>query len=111
MRSVAENHIPEEIKFFSGPVFSIKIRKGKQTTGLYFLYSNNDLVYIGKTKFLYSRIDFHLKDKVFDACYFIRMDESLLMDEESRLILKHKPKYNLSHNLKNYHLTRELQEK
>lgn len=63
---------------------------------IYFLVSNNNLVYVGKSNNnVLGRINSHLDDKIFDEVFYIALYSSELMDEyEKRYIIKYKPKHN-----------------
>ena len=67
--------------------------------GLYFLYNNGELVYIGvSTKNIYSRIQSHLNDKEFDSYTWCATEDKNILKElcelESVLIKKYKPIHN-----------------
>ena len=66
--------------------------------GIYFLYKNSQLVYIGKTKNLYQRLNDHLKNdnKIFDTYKFIEItnNETNIVEIETFFIQKFQPLYN-----------------
>lgn len=67
------------------------------TTYLYALYYKEELVYVGITKKLKSRIQYHKRSKkLFDNYKVLSMfnDRFMALKEENNLIIKHKPKYN-----------------
>ena len=64
---------------------------------VYHLLYEEEIVYVGSTINLYSRISSHLNsDKVFDRCLYYPTDYSNLEEEEAIQILNLKPKYNKS---------------
>lgn len=81
-----------------------KIKKIKITSnkGIYFLYDNDTIVYIGKSKNLASRILAHTDDgvKIFNSykILIIPKNENLTMIEKF-YIEKYKPKYNKNCNI------------
>lgn len=63
--------------------------------GVYALYHNEKVVYIGKSKNIKNRIVSHKKDKIFDFVKsIIFKDENLVNLYEPYLIQKYQPKYN-----------------
>ena len=50
--------------------------------GVYFLYKNDELVYIGSSKNILERIPKHLKDKDFNFYKYIEVKEGLKVGEE-----------------------------
>lgn len=64
-------------------------------TGVYFLFKDKNLVYVGKTTKGIKRI-FQHDDKEFDGYYFVDVPPDELSYTEKELILKYKPRYNLS---------------
>jgi excinuclease UvrABC nuclease subunit len=77
--------------------------------GIYFLYDNEELVYIGHSKRIPMRICEHLSnlngcDKEFTHAYFRPCEEDLLFATEMAFIRKHRPKYNKWHtnDMKNF---------
>lgn len=63
---------------------------------VYFLYHRGDVVYVGQSRTLKSRIDEHLSQgvKVFDSVAFIRCGFNRLTEIESYYIRELAPKYN-----------------
>lgn len=73
------------------------LQKLKRQNGLYFLYNNDELVYIGQSKSVYTRVLEHIVDnkKTFNdvtALYHEDVTNSEIM--EIALIYLKKPKYN-----------------
>lgn len=71
--------------------------KDVEMPGVYFLFCNEQVVYIGQSKNIMSRITTHKLEKVkeFDSfSYKIIWDEEVRKSEESFLIMKHSPLYN-----------------
>jgi hypothetical protein len=62
--------------------------------GVYFLIKNDEIVYVGQSIRIFSRLYFHLKDKDYDSFTFIEFEPHMLIYEETRYILKFLPKYN-----------------
>ena len=67
---------------------------------VYFLMDVEEVVYVGKTMGLSSRIAAHKRDKVFDRCFWIPVPEKDLLATEGKWINKFSPKYNRTHGLK-----------
>ena len=62
---------------------------------IYFLFKENELVYIGRTKRLEDRILAHTKGNfVFDSYSVLEVDEEDFSDLEKYYIFKYKPVYN-----------------
>jgi len=71
--------------------------KKPKCRGVYFLYDKNEIVYIGRSYTdCDARVMQHAKDKEFDNWKIWLLDDTDLIDDiEKRLIIKHRPKYNL----------------
>lgn len=79
-------------------ISSLPLLKIKNIKGIYFLYKNNDIVYIGQTKNLISRLAVHLadKNKDFDSYKFLELPHNMNLNKLERfLIKKFKPEYNI----------------
>lgn len=63
---------------------------------VYFLIDKKEVVYIGQSRSLASRVESHRQNKVFDRILYLPCPEDNLNDVESSLIRKFRPKYNLS---------------
>jgi DNA-binding phage protein len=62
---------------------------------LYFLYDNNELVYIGKSiNHPAARVRAHIKDKEFTNAFFAEIERDAVLEKERALIRQYKPKYN-----------------
>jgi len=59
--------------------------------GVYFLFKNNELVYIGKSTDIIGRLKHHLRTKDFDEYSFIELESDLLDAYERILINIYKP--------------------
>ena len=66
------------------------------TTGIYYLYNKNILVYIGQAICCEKRLSQHLGNKDFDEYEIIEVEKKKLNEVEATEILKYKPKYNKS---------------
>jgi hypothetical protein len=65
---------------------------------LYFLIDNEEVVYIGSTSDLSTRIWSHKKDKKFNEVkYIMGTDRVFILYEEERYIKMFSPKYNIEH--------------
>jgi hypothetical protein len=64
-------------------------------SGVYLLMQGDEVVYVGQTRDLMTRLMGHLKDgKQFDGVRFIAVEASLKDRTEAELIFRFKPKYN-----------------
>lgn len=66
--------------------------------GVYFLCSNDELVYIGQGGNVFNRIGAHFGNKTFDFSWLMRVPKSDLNFIEHHLIEKFAPKYNYGKN-------------
>ena len=71
----------------------------KKSSGVYFLVHDNEIVYVGQSVHIYSRIAQH-QDKTFDRYAFVPCKEELLDVLESLYIHVLKPKLNGNYNEK-----------
>lgn len=63
---------------------------------VYYLYRGVDIVYVGSTSSLYTRVSSHLNTKDFDSYSFFEVNEDERFDIEAREILKYLPVMNKS---------------
>lgn len=70
------------------------------TIFIYFLISDDEVVYVGQTRRGLSRVYSHVYDKQFTKIYIIECDETELDYWEDFYIFKYKPKYNKRPNFK-----------
>lgn len=79
---------------------SILLEKHGFKPGVYFLFSGMDLVYIGESQCMMSRICQHYGQKNFDSFrfYAIMPEESQRKKLERKLIRRHRPILNSQHN-------------
>lgn len=66
----------------------------KWVTGIYFLFDGDEIVYVGQSVDIMTRVGAHLRDKVFDSFNYIECDLCDLNNLEATYILELKPKYN-----------------
>lgn len=59
--------------------------------GCYFLFKQNNLLYIGKSINIAARVFTHLYTKDFDACYFLECSKERLSETETALIRLFQP--------------------
>lgn len=66
---------------------------------VYFLFSGDELVYIGQSQDVYARARHHYtrRDKEFDTWAFIEVRLPNLLSAERSLIQRYRPKYNIAH--------------
>ena len=76
------------------PIFANENIKINKVRGVYFLFDDDELVYIGQSENILSRIASHLNDKRFDSYNFIECQYGNLDALEAKYILKYNPKYN-----------------
>lgn len=67
--------------------------------GLYFLFKDTELVYIGKGADIYCRVRQHREGEIkeFDSWSYVEVDPETLAAAEQALIEEYKPKYNLQY--------------
>jgi excinuclease UvrABC nuclease subunit len=61
---------------------------------VYFLVQNDEIVYVGQTLNINSRIEHHLEDKKFNRVFYLSMSKRGLDEAETVFIQALKPKYN-----------------
>jgi excinuclease UvrABC nuclease subunit len=69
---------------------------------VYFLLDGDEIVYVGNSKHLHSRVKTHLTNKSFDAVKYIVTDPFFGAKIERLLIAYFKPKYNLRIDWKDF---------
>lgn len=71
-----------------------------ELVGIYFLFKNEKIVYIGQSKKIFNRIISHCYSKDFDSFTYIECKENELNELEFEFIAKHKPELNSFDGLK-----------
>lgn len=66
-------------------------------SGVYALLNQEDIVYIGSSKDIENRINYHVLDKTkdFDSYKYVAVDDITMFSLEARLISKHRPRLNV----------------
>ena len=74
----------------------------KNVSGIYFLFSGDELVYVGKSLNAIARVHSHKKENIkrFDSYSVIECEEKELEKLEAEYIKKFKTKYNVCHIVK-----------
>lgn len=77
-------------------LFNLSQPLNSSLVGIYFLFQDQELVYVGQSFSIYSRIGTHCADreKVFNRVAIILCDVSELDALETQYIFKFKPKFN-----------------
>jgi len=63
-------------------------------SGIYFLMSNNEIVYVGQSKNIYARIHSHSTSKKFDSVSWVLCDATERSAMETAYIMLYEPKLN-----------------
>lgn len=66
----------------------------KLTRGIYFLFKNHELIYIGQSEDIFKRVPIHLGSKDFNNWNYIEYENENLNNIEAEFILKFQPKQN-----------------
>lgn len=66
--------------------------------GVYFLVENNEVVYVGQSTDIASRIRKHQSDKFFNKVFYIECRKERLNEIENYFIISFNPEYNRTHN-------------
>jgi predicted GIY-YIG superfamily endonuclease len=67
-------------------------------TGVYFLFDQDSLIYIGKSENVFRRLNDHIRNKFFNNYSFIKCNtEEDASRLEKELIIKYKPALNIQH--------------
>ena len=64
--------------------------------GVYFLFNENEIVYIGQSINILNRVGTHTQSKTFNSWNYISCSREELNDLEAELIIQHKPVLNSS---------------
>lgn len=69
---------------------------GKRITAVYFLIEQREVVYVGQSRNVYSRVAVHMKEKIikFSTAWCLVCNEDELTPLENRYIAHFRPKYN-----------------
>ncbi len=76
-----------------------KLEDSSVLCGVYFLFTHRELVYIGQSINIRSRIAGHQQNSKidFDSVFFIEVDADKLIEIENDYIIRYDPKYNQTH--------------
>ena len=87
---------PKELQPFLNDVYEIDLGIVNSPSGIYFLYDNDELVYIGETIQVLRRLQDHIYEnkKNFSKAFFIKINKEKTLKIETELIRFFKPKYN-----------------
>lgn len=89
-------------------VFLNENSKIKVIRGIYFLFKDNELVYIGQSEDIYKRVPSHLFSKDFNNWNYIEYVNDDLNTLEAEFILKYRPKHNKSIPMNNTWLSQGI---
>ena len=95
--------LPSYSKIFANTILPI-------THAIYFLLKDNEVVYVGQTNCLFSRVGTHIKEGriLFDSWSYLATPEERLNQIEQNWITLLQPKYNKTHTNVNLSLTERL---
>jgi len=86
----------------SRSVVNKRVEEFFQIPGIYFLKWRGEIVYIGESKCVVTRVTQHFSEnkKIFDSFSYTKMNKnkSERRDKEKELIQKYNPRYNIEHN-------------
>jgi len=91
----ASDEIPIEISKIDS-LFKLPKTLFNSGSCIYFLCKNDRVVYIGQAENVHNRLVAHMKDKEFDAVFYLRVPAHKMNKIESSLIAYLKPQYNKS---------------
>jgi len=69
-------------------------KKAERTRGIYYLFKNGEIVYVGQSVFCEKRIIAHFYNKDFDEYEIKKVEKKCLDKVEIKAIIKYQPKYN-----------------
>ena len=77
---------------------NIKLHHRKKNPGIYFVCNSvGEIVYIGKSEYIDTRIASHKRNKQFNDCFFYYFDcKEKLLETENKLINEIRPEFNLN---------------
>lgn len=67
----------------------------RSNSGIYFLIKNSEIVYVGQSVDVYSRMACHRREKEFDRFHIIPCEKEHLLEIEAKYIAKFNPKLNV----------------
>ena len=76
-------------------IFALSQPAHGQTCGIYLLIYQTEIVYVGQSRDVYSRLPIHAMDKQFDRFTIIPCPLDLLNELEAEYIVKFAPRYNV----------------
>jgi hypothetical protein len=87
---------PTSLRGMAGKLIPISIKSAETVgcPGVYFLCHEGQVVYVGQSVNVFSRVGAHLGEKSFDSAFFVRVPRSDLDYVEGALIRSLSPKYN-----------------
>lgn len=96
LNTMPTKDLPNELRSYYNDVYELPLHELYAPPGVYFLYDNDNLVYIGQSVHIKLRIITHMREnkKKFNKCFFIKVSKEKLFEVETTLINKYKPIYN-----------------
>lgn len=92
IQPVAKNELPKNMG-------NCLLKNFFNLSGVYFLYQDSQIVYVGESGCILSRIKQHTEDKDFNRfTYMLISCPDMRKVRERDMIRKHRPKYNTVHN-------------
>lgn len=89
----AKDNIPIEISRIE-ELFKLPETLFNSGTCIYFLCNHNKVVYVGQSENVHQRLIEHMRTKIFDAVFYLRVPANKMNKIESALISYLKPEYN-----------------
>jgi len=106
MEKLIKKQWPKELEGYKETLTEFKFEPKR---GVYFLFDNNELVYIGKANDIYSRVRQHSQHRSFDKIHYIPLENDIEIIE-TQLIQHFRPRLNIADNPDNQRKTTKTTE-
>jgi hypothetical protein len=93
----------KQVRDLEKHIIAMRAKKARRVTGVYFLLKKDEIVYVGQSVHIPSRLDYHLRDndsitrsEFFDSYHYIECEPDHLDMLEAFFIRKFNPIYNVA---------------
>jgi hypothetical protein len=93
----------KQVRDLEKPAIAFRAKRAKRVSGVYFLLKDQEIVYVGQSVHIPSRLDYHLRDndsitrsEFFDSYHYIECEPEHLDMLEAFFIRKFNPLFNVA---------------
>jgi predicted GIY-YIG superfamily endonuclease len=88
-----EADVPQRLKCIAERLVEFRPDDERKTVSIYFLCSNDEVVYVGQAVDMFNRMKAH-REKIFDRIFHLKVKKEISYETERSIIKALRPKYN-----------------